>query len=87
MSEMPAPYVQVFALVASALGLCLAYCVFDRLCFSPLARFPGPKLAALAGWYEIWYELVNGPIFSTRMSQLHDRFGETFQPLKYAAIS
>ncbi|KAK6843849.1 hypothetical protein PG989_007750 [Apiospora arundinis] len=46
-----------------------------RLYFSPIAGFPGPKLAALSFWYEFYYDVVCGGRYWVRIIELHDRYG------------
>ncbi|KAF2786003.1 cytochrome P450 [Melanomma pulvis-pyrius CBS 109.77] len=41
----------------------------------PLAKFPGPKLAAVTSWYEAYYEIVLSGQYSKKISQLHDQYG------------
>ena len=59
-------------------GICLlyiVYCVFWRLVLSPLAKYPGPKLAALTGWYETYYEIILRGRFPWEVERLHDLYG------------
>lgn len=52
-----------------------------RLYLSPLAKFPGPKLAALTKWYEIYYEVVQRGQFTFHFNELHEKYGEVCLPM------
>lgn len=58
----------------SARAICL---VVYRLYFSPLSKFPGPKLAAISGWHELYYDLIHkgGGQFTFEIKRMHDRYG------------
>ncbi|KAJ5505705.1 Cytochrome P450 [Penicillium expansum] len=54
------------------------YLVVYRLYLSPLAKVPGPKLAALSSWYEAYYDLVSeghGGQFVFQVKRLHEKHG------------
>jgi hypothetical protein len=53
----------------------LSYLVVARLLLSPLARFPGPKLAALSNWYEFYYDVLQQGQFTAHIQTLHNRYG------------
>ncbi|KAI4220486.1 MAG: hypothetical protein L6R36_007588 [Xanthoria steineri] len=46
-----------------------------RLYFSPLAKFPGPRLAALTHWVEFYYDLVKGGRFQHQIGEWHQQYG------------
>lgn len=66
------------SVIATALALItcyLSYLVVARLLLSPLARFPGPKLAALSNWYEFYYDVLQQGQFTAHIQKLHNRYG------------
>ncbi|KAE8548914.1 hypothetical protein EYB25_009297 [Talaromyces marneffei] len=66
------------SLVATALTIVvgyLSYIVVARLLLSPLARFPGPKLAALSNWYEFYFDVLQQGQFTAHIQKLHDKYG------------
>ncbi|KAI1337118.1 cytochrome P450 [Xylariaceae sp. FL0016] len=48
-----------------------------RLFFHPLAKIPGPRLAAATYWYEAYYELAHkgGAQFAPKVRGLHAKYG------------
>lgn len=46
-----------------------------RLYLSPLASFPGPKLAALSNWYEFYYDVMLQGNFTFHIQDLHEQYG------------
>jgi hypothetical protein len=46
-----------------------------RLYFSPLSKFPGPKLAALTLWYEFYYDILRGGMYIWEIERLHKIYG------------
>lgn len=61
------------AIYAAALAI-------NRLTWHPLAEFPGPKLAAITGWYETYYDCFLLGKFSNHIDELHKIYGKPRVP-------
>ena len=62
---------------AIAIALYWALLAFYRLYWSPLAKIPGPKLAALTRWTETYYEIGHGEggQFIWQYRKWHEQYG------------
>ena len=66
----------IFTVVLLSYAAYLIGLAIYRLYLSPIAKFPGPKLAALTRWYEFYYEVVLRGKFSQHITELHKVYGE-----------
>ena len=63
-------------LAFTAISIYLLCLIVYRLYLSPIAQVPGPKLAALTKWYEVYYDLIDGPRFPWVIEELHRKYGD-----------
>lgn len=66
---------RIAALFVTYLLLFTVYTVITRLYLSPLAKVPGPKLAALTYLYEWYYDIVQQGRFPFKVRDLHEKYG------------
>ena len=67
------PVTLLSLVVVSILYFC--YVTVYRLYPSPIAHFPGPRLAAWTYWYEFWYDVVAEPEYTFKIGRLHKEYG------------
>jgi len=65
-------------LLAASFALYRLTLVLYRYFLHPLARFPGPRAAAVTSLYEAYHEIVLNGQYSKKISDLHDRYGMSF---------
>lgn len=73
--------IQFWEAVVGLLSLYLIAGAIYRLYLSPLAKFPGPKLAALTLWYEFYFDVILRGQFTFHIQELHKRYGTAGYPL------
>ena len=71
----------IFWLPIAAAALYGAGLAIYRLFLSPLAKFPGPKLAALTRKYESYYEAYQNYEYLWKIKEMHKQYGEIIIPL------
>lgn len=57
------------------LTLKFAFTIIYRLYLSPLAEFPGPKIAAVSRLYEFWYQGIKRTEFPDVIKEMHRVYG------------
>ena len=57
-----------------------------RLYFSPLAQFPGPKLAALTLWYEFYYDVIKRGKYTWKIAEMHKQYGKQGIPQEISTL-
>ncbi|KAK0614968.1 cytochrome P450 [Bombardia bombarda] len=65
----------VLALLIFACLLYNAWLVIYRLYFSPLAGFPGSRLAAASSWYEFYYDYWLDGQYIFEIERMHKKYG------------
>jgi hypothetical protein len=72
---------RTFSLLTLLISTCALWIVYllglaiYRLYLSPLARFPGSRLAALSNWYKFYYDVVLHGNFTFHIQDLHEKYG------------
>lgn len=66
------PLLCALATVSAFYLLCLGV---YRLYFSPLAKVPGPKLAALTLWYEFYHDFIRKGQYLWVIGEMHAKYG------------
>lgn len=75
-------YRDVILIIAVLSAIYTLGLVTYRLVFSPIARFPGPKLAAATGFYETYYDVVKKGKFLFEIERMHDKYGMSLRQEK-----
>lgn len=70
----PDGWTSILSLAAAGL-IYITITSIDRLFFGPLARYPGPKLAALTGLYETYFDCFLPGQYWVEIQRLHEKYG------------
>jgi hypothetical protein len=57
-----------------------------RLYFHPLSHIPGPTLAALTWWYEIYFDFVKQGQFVFKIKELHKKYGRSRSTSRWSCL-
>lgn len=68
-------YLQL-GIVSVAFTLYLIGLAVYRLFLSPIRKIPGPKLTAVTGWYETYYDVYQGGRFIFEIERWHQQYGK-----------
>jgi len=80
------PNLQMHWLIGVLVILGLAVVFVRRLYFSPLSKFPGPKLAAATILYEAYYDIIKQGQYIFKIKELHKKYGGYINALRECAL-
>lgn len=75
-----------FLILVASLPLYFVSLALYRLYLHPLAKFPGPKLAAVTRRYEAYYDVVKSGAYMFKIGELHEKYGTTRSLYLFASI-
>jgi hypothetical protein len=70
----------VAELLAVGVLLYTAYGAVHRLYLAPVAKFPGPRVAALTFWYEFYFDVIRGGAYVYEIERMHQQYGRSASP-------
>ncbi|RDW57462.1 hypothetical protein BP6252_13800 [Coleophoma cylindrospora] len=74
----PIALFRAYPTIATLTTLLVSYValgIIKRLYFSPVSRFPGPKLAAITFWYQYYYNHILRGQYTYEIERLHREYG------------
>jgi hypothetical protein len=81
---------ELFLPVAIAIGWAFVYPIYlaiMRLYFSPISHIPGPKLVAMSGWVEFYYDYVKGGKYIFEIKKMHEKHGKCYVFLQACTLA
>ncbi|KAK7935352.1 hypothetical protein PG985_000847 [Apiospora marii] len=72
---LPASLLSTVLLLLAAFVIYTVYLVIYRTYFSPLSKFPGPKIAAASFWYEFYYDYWCNGQYIFEIERMHKKYG------------
>lgn len=79
--ELPFQAIYVVLNFSALALLYMIYLAIYRLYFSPLAAFPGPKIAAATGLYEFYYDWWLSGQYIFEVEKMHKKYGKEIPSL------
>ena len=73
--------------LAGGVLLYFVWTAFYRLYLHPLARIPGPKLAALTFYYEFYYDGIQEGKYTFKIEEMHNQYGKWVRTRLSAALA
>lgn len=73
---MAVPVNLVLLLASFGLTSLFSVAIF-RLWFHPLAKIPGPKVAALSRFYDFYHDCILGGKYAFKIQELHKLYGKS----------
>ena len=71
-------FMSFLTFMSFAISTCLLYILYGviyRLYLSPIAKFPGRRLAALTMWYEFYFDIIKHGNYTWEIKKMHEEHG------------